>query len=212
MKAANSNACYLSGGAERPGGGTTRDLWVYYPDGTPGRHLGKFYDPTTVFDFHASWYVPWIGQQGAICVAGGVDHNHQIVAKTQCYDIAAESFNGVNADLGPLPEPWWGMADGWQVHRGDYQIWLANGVAGNGMILPSSAYASDGTPFTYGPEIPLGLYRLEGSGWGASGWQASFYTFNGAYSGLAGTRASFLLAQCPWCAEIRLPLVLRNSN
>jgi len=207
MKATEPNACYLSGGAEQPGGGTTRDLWVYYPDGRPGRHLDKFYDPNTVFDFHASWYVPWIGDQGAICVAGGTDFNSQIIANSQCYDIATESLNAVNANLGSLPEPWWGMADGWQIQQGEYQIWLANGVAQNGTLLPASAYASASRGFTYGPQLPLALYRLEGSG-----WQESFYTFNGAYAGLAGTRTNFLLAQCPWCAEINLPLVLRDFN
>jgi hypothetical protein len=205
MKAAEPNACYLSGGADRPGGGTTRNLWVYYPDGTPGSYLGDFYDPATVFDFHASWYVPWIGEQGAICVAGGVDHNSQIIADTQCYDIAAGQFRGVNVDLGPLPEPWWGMADGWQLHYGEYQIWLAGGVAQNGVLLPASAYASEGTSFTYGPGIPTNRYRMEGSG-----WQGSFYVLEGAYAGLAGTKTNLLLAQCPWCVEISLPLVLQS--
>lgn len=205
MKATEPNACYLSGGADRPGGGTTRNLWVYYPDGTPGSYLGDFYDSATVFDFHASWYVPWIGEQGAICVAGGVDHNSQIIADTQCYDIAAGQFRGVNADLGPLPEPWWGMADGWQLHYGEYQIWLAGGVSQNGVLLPASAYASEGTSFTYGPGIPTNRYRMEGSG-----WQGSFYVLEGAYAGLAGTKTNLLLAQCPWCVEISLPLVLQS--
>ena len=29
----NENTCYLSGGSDQEGGGRTRDLWVYYPDG-----------------------------------------------------------------------------------------------------------------------------------------------------------------------------------
>ena len=86
-----------------------------------------------------------------------------IVSATQCYDLATDTFNVKNADLGPLPEPWWGMADGWMTYEGRYQIWIANGVAQDGTLLPASAYADETTGgFVYGPEVPVGLYSLEG--------------------------------------------------
>jgi hypothetical protein len=159
------NACYMSGGADRPGGGTTRDLWVYYPGTNSGGYVGAF--PAAVwFDFHASWYVPWVGSQGAICVGGGIDHKSQINASTQCYDLETGTFGGLNADLGPLPEPWWGMADGWQVQDGQYQIWIANGVNQTGRLFPASAYAgATSGAFVPGPGLPASLYRLEGDGW-----------------------------------------------
>jgi hypothetical protein len=144
----NQNVCYLSGGSPQEGGGRTRDLWVYYPDTNSGSYLGAFYFPPYPeiwFNFHASWYVPWVGDEGAICVGGGIDHKSNIASATQCYDLKTGSFRGVNADLGPLPEPWWGMADGWQTYHGRYQIWIANGVAQDGTLLPASAYADETT-------------------------------------------------------------------
>jgi hypothetical protein len=204
------NACYLSGGSDQPGGGRMRDLWVYYPDGAPGGYLGQFFlapNPEAWFNFHASWYVPWVGQDGAICVGGGVDHNHQFNTATQCYDLSAGSFNAANADLGPLPEPWWGMADGWQIQRGQYQIWIANGVAQDGRLIQKSAYADQSSGgFVYGPEPPVALYRLEGDG-----WEGQFYAEQGAAGGFNHTVHNQLLAQCPFCAHyfVYLPLVQR---
>jgi len=205
------NVCYLSGGSPQEGGGRTRDLWEYRPDGDPydGKYLGAFYSSLPVtrpFDFHASWYVPWVGNAGAVCVGGGIDHNHQIISSTECYDLDAGSFNLPNADLGPLPEPWWGMADGWQIRYGRYQIWIAEGVDQDGMLLPASAYADETTGgFVYGPMLPGGLYRLEGDGCGGN-----FYIEQGAEGGFLFSKYNHLLEQCPWCAEIYLPLVLKN--
>lgn len=211
---ANKNVCYLSGGSDRPGGGRTKDLWVYYPDDpNAGHYVGPFtdtvppYEETPVFNFHASWYVPWVSEAGAICVAGGIDHNQQIVNSTQCYDIGTQQFNERDADLGPLPEPWWGMADGWQMYQGQYQIWMANGVAQDGTLLPISAYASATSGgFQYGPEVPVGLYRVEGDG-----WVDRFFMIGGAKGGFNYSRYNQLLVQCPWCSETFAPLVLRDD-
>lgn len=198
------NACYLSGGADKPGGGTARDLWRYLPETNSVSYVGAF--PASVwFGFHASWYVPWIGDAGGICVAGGADHNHQINTSTQCYDIEADSFNSLNADLGTIPEPWWGMADGWAIHGGVYQLWLANGVAQDGTLLPSSAYFEEGmTNFAAGPEIPEGMYRLEGSA-----WNDQFYTLNGSRGGFWYSEFSMNLVDCPICNELFLPITTR---
>jgi hypothetical protein len=58
------------------------------------------------------------------------------------------------AKMGPLPEPWWGMADGWRIHEGRHQIWIANGVAQDGTLLPASAYADETTGgFVYPVEV-----------------------------------------------------------
>jgi len=202
----NENVCYLSGGSDREGGGRTRDLWVYYPaDPGAGSYLGHFPDSHR-FNFHASWYVPWVGEQGSICVAGGIDYDSQINDTTQCYDLGTSSFRTPNADLGPLPEPWWGMADGWQVYLGQYQIWMANGVAQNGTLLPISAYASATSGgIQSGPEVPVGLYRVEGDG-----WVDSFYMIGGGAGGFNYSRYNQLLVRCPWCSETFVPLVLRD--
>jgi len=199
------NVCYLSGGSMQEGGGRTRDLWKYDPGTNVAEHLDRF--PASIwFGFHASWYVPWLGDDGAICVAGGVDHNHQINDSTQCYDIGSDSFNGLNADLGTLPEPWWGMADGWQITDEGYELWIANGVAQDGTLLPVSAYIREGmSNFDYGPGIPQGLYRLEGDA-----WENQFYTLNGSRGGFWYSEFSLHLASCPTCHSVYLPLVLRE--
>ena len=202
---AGQNVCYLSGGADHPGGGTTRDLWRYYPASNSGAYLGHF--PAEVwFNFHASWFVPWVGSEGAICVGGGVDHKSQVNDTTQCYDLHTGTFLGLNASLGPLPEPWWGMADGWQVQDGRYQIWIANGIDHNGRLLPASAYADNTTGgLVLGPELPVALYRLEGDG-----WNGLFYTIQGARLMFVYSAHNQLLVQCPRCPRAYLPLTLKH--
>ncbi|MFQ6101355.1 MAG: hypothetical protein ACE5OS_08995 [Anaerolineae bacterium] len=202
---ADTNMCYLSGGNhQKPGGGTTRNLWRYDPEINSGEFITHFADSGVVFGFHASWYVPWIGTSGSICVAGGADHNHYIHDKTQCIDLAAGA--PASEDLGVLPEPWWGMADGWQITDDGYELWIANGVAQDGTLLPISAYIREGmSNFAYGPEIPDGLYRLEGDA-----WENQFYTLNGSRGGFWYSKISLHLAACPTCPSIYLPLVLRN--
>jgi len=202
----DTNMCYLSGGNhENPGGGTTRNLWRYDPETNGGAHIGEF-SASVWFGFHASWYVPWVGPDGAICVAGGADHNHQINDTTQCYDIGNDSFHAAGVDLGTLPEPWWGMADGWRITGDGYELWIANGVAQDGTLLPASAYIREGmSNFEYGPEIPDGMYRLEGDAWGNQ-----LYTLNGSRGGFWYSEFSLHLASCPTCHRAYLPLVLRN--
>jgi len=201
----NKNVCYLSGGSGQEGGGRMRNLWRYDPATNGGEYSGDF-SADVWFGFHASWYVPWVGDDGAICVAGGVDHNHQINNSTQCYDIKDDSFNAMNTDLGTLPEPWWGMADGWQITDEGYELWVANGVAQDGTLLPVSAYIREGmSNFDYGPEIPDGLYRLEGDA-----WDNQCYTLNGSRGGFWYSEFSLHLAPCPTCPSVYLPLTLRN--
>ncbi|MBU0703307.1 MAG: hypothetical protein KKC18_05515, partial [Chloroflexi bacterium] len=210
----DDNVCYLSGGSPQEGGGRTKDLWKYEPETNSASYIGPFtdtvppYTETPVFNFHASWYVPWVGDDGAICVAGGGDHNHQIITSTQCYDLNTGQFNERNADLGGLPEPWWGMADGWQITDEGYELWIANGVAQDGTLLPASAYIREGMGnFAYGPEIPDGMYRLEGDA-----WENQFYTLNGSRGGFWYSEFSLHLGSCPTCHRVYLPLVLRNKS
>jgi hypothetical protein len=209
LSVTGENICYLSGGATTSGGGNVNNLWEYHPDTNTSIFLGDFtHHYPTGFDFHASWYVPWIGAQGAICVAGGIDSNSVRLSDSQCYDRQAATFNAPNSDLGPLPEPWWGMADGWQVDNGHYQIWLANGVAQDGRLLPISAYADETTGgFVYGPEIPQALYRLEGDG-----YDGRFFTLGGAKGSFAYSPYTLYLAHCPECFYLQLPLVMHNLN
>ena len=202
----DDNVCYLSGGAGEPGGGRERNLWRYNPADNSGEYVGDFVAEVW-FGFHASWYVPWIGDWGAICVAGGIRFDGAVTDITQCYDIAADHFHDPNVDLGPLPEPWWGMADGWQITEHGYELWLANGVAQNGTLLPASAYIREGMPhFVYGPPVRDPLYRLEGDS-----YQGRFFTLNGSRGGFWPSEFSLQLVPCPGCNKLYVPLLLRDG-
>lgn len=203
---ADPNICYWSGGANQPGGGREKQLWRYDPETNGGEHMGEF--PADVwFGFHASWYVPWIGEDGEICIAGGADHNHQINDSTQCYDLKLGQFHVKNDDLGTLPEPWWGMTDGWRINgEGKHELWIANGVAENGTLLGASAYFREGmTNFELGPPVPESMYRLEGDG-----YDGEFYTLNGSRGRFWYSKFAFHLGSCPACHQISLPQTLRE--
>jgi uncharacterized repeat protein (TIGR01451 family) len=193
------NVCYLSGGATVPGGGNLTDLWAYYPDSNTVVNLGPYTHIPNGFDFHASWWVPWLGGMGAICVGGGVDAPGAAYADTQCYWIAEQIFGAPNADLGLLPQQWWGMADGWKLHGGEYQIWLVNGVDAAGALLQASAYMDPTTGgFVYGPVPAVASYRLEGDD-----WQGHLYAEQGSAGGFTPTTDNQYLQQeegppCTW--------------
>lgn len=189
------NVCYISGGATSDGGGNVNNLWEYRPDTNVTVYLGNFTHHPAGFDFHASWFVPWVGEDGSICVGGGIDGSAGIVADTQCYDLRSGTFNSPNADLGQLPTPWWGMADGFKIHDGRYQIWVALGLDGSAKFLPLSAYADETTGgFVVGPDVPTSLYRLEGGTLGGH-----FYTFGGSRGGFVHTDNALTLQQCLAC-------------
>lgn len=166
------NVCYISGGAESPGGGTMNSLLAYNPASRAVQDLGDFSYSALGVDSHASWYVPWVGEAGSICIAGGVDAENQVYAESQCYDLASHSFRGVNADLGPLPEPWWAAADASLVLNGEDQIWLYNGADATFNILQKSAFARPGSGFSYGEDPEYAVYRLEGDAYDGTVWAA----------------------------------------
>jgi hypothetical protein len=160
------------------------------------------------------WYVPWIGTGGAICVGGGLNYQQGITRDTQCYDLALAQFNAPNADLGQLPELWWGMADGWSTHRGRHQIWIANGMDQNGTLLWASAYADRTTGgFVTGP-IPA----MDGDSSEGDGWNGQFYVLGGAryypLSGIAPQVTNQTLVQCFDCGAhyYVAPAPMGNDN
>ncbi|MBE0410772.1 MAG: carboxypeptidase regulatory-like domain-containing protein, partial [Anaerolineales bacterium] len=181
------NVCYISGGATTPGGGNTSALYAYYPDTNTVENLGNFTYLAQGFAFHGSWYVPWIGSQGGICVGGGVNAASLVSADTQCYDIGAGVFNAPNADLGALPAGLWGIADGILIENGDYQLWVAYGADTAFNLWPNSAYYSfDSGEWHIGPTPPRSLYRVEGVNIPASDGY-SFYVVGGSSGGFTPT-------------------------
>ncbi len=181
------NVCYISGGATSPGGGNTSTLYAYYPDTNTVENLGNFSYHSGGFAFHASWYVPWIGSQGGICVAGGANAANDVSANTQCYDIGAEVFNAPNADLGAMPAAVWSMANGIRYENGDWQLWIANGSDAGLNLWPNSAYYSqlDGQ-WQVGPPPPRSVYRVGGANIHADDGY-SFYVVGGSSAGFTPT-------------------------
>jgi hypothetical protein len=96
------------------------------------------------------------------------------------------------------------MADGWRTANGGHQIWIANGVAGDGTNLPSSAYADATTGgFVRGPEIPVWLYRLEGDG-----LNGQFYMLQGSEGSFTPSKHTQRLEPCPACLP---PLIFEDD-
>ena len=204
------NVCYISGGATTPGGGNTSTLYAYYPDTNTALNLGDFSYLSGGFAFHASWYAPWIGTDGAVCVGGGVNASSVVTDATQCYDIGAGVFNAVNADLGAMPAGLWGMADGILYESGDYQLWVSNGADASFALWPNSAYfsAGDGT-WHVGPTPSTTVYRVEGTNIeSADGY--SFYVGGGSTGGFApstGHNRNFSADTPPVVTPVDVPWV-----
>ncbi len=190
-----ANMCYITGGATTPGNGNLTTLYRYNPAGNAATLLGNFTHIPTGFDFHAGWYVPWIGTAGGVCVGGGVGSGGSVYADTQCYDIAAATFNPPNADLGPLPEPWWGMADMEKVSASGRQLWIANGTNAGWALLQRSAYFSrELGKFVYGPNPLYNVYRVEGAA-----TQDKVYVVDGSAGSFDPSTWTEQLLQCPEC-------------
>jgi uncharacterized repeat protein (TIGR01451 family) len=183
LRYTGQNVCYITGGATTPGGGNTSALYEYHPDTNTVFNLGNFDYLSGGFDFHASWFVPWVGASGGVCVGGGVNASSVVTNATQCYDIAAGVFNAASADLGTMPSGIWGMAEDILYEDGDYQLWVANGADASFALWPNSAYFSqdDGT-WHIGPTTPTTVYRVEGTNIAAADG-CSFYVAGGSTGG-----------------------------
>jgi hypothetical protein len=166
LTATGENVCYISGGASTPGGGNLNTLWAYHPAGNTITDLGDFTHHPAGFDFHASWYVPWIGSEGGICVAGGIDSGSNVISDTQCYDLGTASFLLPNSDLPRMPNGIWAAADVSMMGRegSDLQLWVANGIhASLGTWKGSIYYSSLDGQWHDGPSLLYGAYRLGGA-------------------------------------------------
>jgi hypothetical protein len=195
------NLCYLSGGATvpNPGGGNLSTLWRYSPATNRIANLGSFSHIPGGFNHHASWYVPWVGSQGGICVGGGVDFNLMLWPTTQCYDLAARVFMPPNVPLGLLPIPLGGMADGWKLDGGQYQIWANNGLD-PGLNFIGQSFFQDVTTggWLIGPPMAGPTYRTEGDD-----WNSHLYAEGGSFGLFAPTpNNQFLMQQEPLKAHV----------
>ena len=158
-----NNICYISGGATTPGGGDLRSLYAYYPDSNTVVNLGEFDHIPSGFAHHASWYVPWLGLNGSVCVGGGIDASGVAYGDTQCYDLATGVFNTPNSDLGTLPLSLWGMADAEKYHGTDHELWIVGGVEDDFSTLHPLSYFYSKRDRTWyeGPLLQRTVFRFE---------------------------------------------------
>ena len=190
------NVCYISGGATINAGGNQRTLYAYHPDTNTVDNLGQYTYSSVGFSMHFSWWVPWVGTSGAICVGGGVDANNAVYSATQCYDLATHVFHPPNSDLGPLPEPWWGGGDAWAIQGGEYRIWGFDGASG-GFGLLKKSFVNSGGGFGYGPVPAYAAFRTEGDNFMDSVWAAN----GSSLVGFTPSRFQQRLLQCEPCID-----------
>ncbi|MGD8435886.1 MAG: M4 family metallopeptidase, partial [Syntrophobacterales bacterium] len=147
----DNNLCYISGGAAAPGAGDLNELWVFNPATNTFTQKASF---TTPRDFHASCYY-----NGKIYIAGGYDSTTGPLSSTQVYNIATNTWSAENAELGALPDLWWGMGDALQ----ESKLWLMGGVDGTGALVSRTGYfdLTSGS-WVNAADLVEPVYRTEG--------------------------------------------------
>ncbi len=170
---ADTNLCYVTGGATAPGAGNLNEAYVYDPVANAFTQLGSF---TTVRDFHDSW-VGTIDSVKYLCIGGG--NNGGGMTSTQCYDLsqsAPGAWNAENAQMGVYPTDVWGAADGvLHAPTGD-QFWSVAGAQSGSSISDQAWYFDDADNSWHSAgNTGSARYRLEGDFLGGD-----FYQIGGA--------------------------------
>jgi hypothetical protein len=178
-----ANTCYISGGATQPGGGDLATVYAYDVAANTVSPLPPFSTPRA---HHASFLV-----DGLLCVAGGIGVGDVPISSTQCYDLAAGSWNSENADLGPLPGSLWGMGDAVIEIDGVERPVLAAGVYDGG--LPGGHLLwHDGAAWNVDTPFATGVYRAEADAVGDT-----LFLVGGSTGGLTPSTAFQRLRWCP---------------
>lgn len=153
-----TNLCYMTGGANTPGGGTYNEAYVFDPVANAFTALPSL---TTVRDFHDSW-VGTLSSTKYLCVGGGVTSDDVILTSTQCYDILGGTWAAEDATLAPYPVDVFGAADGTLFDPAGDQFWFVGGAINAGATLSDAAYYWDGTAWVAAGNTGLARYRVEG--------------------------------------------------
>ncbi len=193
------NECIITGGGTSSYGGNTNGIYAYHPDTMTVEDWGDLsYSPAGI-QSHFAWYVPWVGPEGSVCVAGGTDANGITYADSQCIDLSDHTIYPPNADLGPLPAPWSDGADADGVLAGSYQIWGINGVDYNFNALNKSFYY-DGTAFVYGPDTLYNVVSPEADVYNGMVWVANGNL--GGYNPVTSQEALIVCDECTAAPDI----------
>ncbi len=188
-----SGLCFMTGGATTPGAGNLTTVYVYNTIGNAW--LPELPPFASARDFHAAFlFNRPSDSHDLLCVAGGVNSASVAFDSTQCYDFSTAAWNAEYADLGALPNAWWGM--GYAQLEGE--LWLVEGADGAFAIYNQSAYydIEDGEWVIAGP-LPSGsVYRtaavsLDGSIYHVGGSTGSFNP--------SGLSDKYIDLVCPEC-------------
>ena len=176
----DTNLCYMTGGANTPGGGTYTQAYVFDPVANTFTQLGDF---TSMRDFHTSWVGVLDGVK-YLCIGGGVNSASIMIQATQCFDLsqaAPGTWNAENAQMAALPTDPFGAADGvYHAASGD-QFWYVGGAVNAGANLSDEVYAWDDADDAWHLLGNTGVarYRVEGD------------FFNGDFYQLGGSSGGF---------------------
>ncbi len=175
-----TNLCYVTGGANTPGGGTYTEAYRFDPVANAFTALGSF---TSMRAFHNSW-VGTIDAVKYLCIGGGVNSGSVMVQATQCYDLAQAApgaWNAENAQMAAYPTDPFGAADGILHAAGGDQFWYVGGAVSAGASISDEARYWDDADNSWHLAGNTGVprYRVEGD------------FFNGEFYQLAGSSGGF---------------------
>jgi hypothetical protein len=175
-----TNLCYMTGGANAPGGGTYNETWQYDPAADTWTQLPNF---TSIRDFHNSW-VGTLNGTRYLCIGGGVNASSVMQQSTQCYDIAGGAWNAENADMDAYPTDPFGAADATlHADTGD-QFWFAGGAINAAANVTDEVWAWDDADDSWHSLGNTGAprYRVE-----ADFKHGDFYQLGGSSGGFTHT-------------------------
>ncbi len=122
---AETNLCYLTGGADLGGVGIAPAAYKFDPVGNSFQRLADF---TSLRTKHNSW----IGNIDGIkylCIGGGI-LGYDMVLSTQCYDLSQAApgvWSAENSEIEPYPMGVYAAADGTYHSAAGDQFWVVGG-------------------------------------------------------------------------------------
>lgn len=170
----DTNLCYMTGGANTPGGGTYNTAYVYDPVANAFTALPSF---TSIRDFHNSW-VGTIDGTKYLIIGGGVNSSSTYLSSTQCLNLNTNTWQAENTVMPAYSfGARWGAAEGLTGSR----FWVATGADGSGNLTTSAYYFDDAdNAWHAGGNVPTAVYRTNGA---VSG--GDFYIIGGSTGGFA---------------------------
>jgi hypothetical protein len=188
--------CYLTGGANTPGGGNLTTVYVYDP--VANAWMAALPNFTSQRAFHAAWTFGE-GSDHLLCVGGGVDAASVVLSNTQCYNFDTNTWGGVNSDIPALPLGLWGMGYTVTNPMSGVKLWILGGADSDFALHYNTYYydASLGDWESSGPFVTSPAYRLS-----TANLDGKVYKIGGSTGGFDYTGLADRLQTCPECTEL----------